>query len=232
MIPTYRQRARTRRALAAAAGYLAGLTDETAELIVVDDGSPPGERIATEDLPAGTRLLHYRPNRGKGAALRVGIAEASAGLIIVTDSDLPFALDAIPQTLRMLRQGADLVIGDRHHPESECDVEASWTRKLSSWAFTFAVQRLVGLDCRDTQCGYKGYRAAVAKELFSRLETERYAFDVEILSRATRAGYVIRRQPVRLIHDEDSAIRLHRDAPRVALDTLRIAWSAARGRYD
>jgi hypothetical protein len=50
--------------------------------------------------------------------------------------------------------------------------------------------------------------------------------------RAQKAGYQIRRLPVRLVHDEDSSVRLTRHAPRMLLDTLRIAWRERRGAYD
>ena len=94
------------------------------------------------------------------------------------------------------------------------------------------VKHLVGLDFPDTQCGYKGYRSAVAKKLFSRLETYSFAFEVEILARAVRAGYSIRRQPLQLVSDEDSSVRLSRHALGVALDTWRIGRRAARGQLD
>jgi len=93
------------------------------------------------------------------------------------------------------------------------------------------VQRWVGLDFADTQCGYKGYRAPAARALFTALELTSFAFEVEILLRARKAGYQIRRQPLRLVHNEDSSVRLSRHAPRMFLDTLRIGWRARRGAY-
>jgi dolichyl-phosphate beta-glucosyltransferase len=95
------------------------------------------------------------------------------------------------------------------------------------------VHHLLGLDFPDIQCGYKGYRAAVAKDLFERLEVASFAFEAEILLRALKAGYRVRRQPLQLLHNEDSSVRLTRHAPRMLLDTLRIAWRAKRQRaYD
>jgi len=104
-------------------------------------------------------------------------------------------------------------------------------RRLSSIAFTFAVNYLAGLRLPDTQCGYKGFRGPVARHLFTALEVRSFAFDVEVLLRARKAGYSIRRQPLRLVHNEDTSVRLSRHAPRMLLDTLRIAWRARRGAY-
>jgi dolichyl-phosphate beta-glucosyltransferase len=231
VIPAYNQRARTRQAAMEAAAFLAALPQERPELIVVDDGSRPGEEIRPGDLPAGTACIGLPHNVGKGGALKAGIGRARGDLIVFTDSDLPFSLDPLPTTLAWLRADADIVIGDRLLPESECEAPVTPMRRLSSAVFTFMVKRLCGLAFDDTQCGYKGYRGPVAKTLFAQLETTSFAFEVEVLLRATKAGYRIRRQPLRLVHNEDSSVRLSSHAPRMMADTLRIAWRNARGRY-
>jgi dolichyl-phosphate beta-glucosyltransferase len=224
VIPTYNQRERTRRATAEAAGFLAGLAGERPELIVVDDGSRPGEGTQAADLPPGTVFVGLPNNLGKGGALREGVARARGEYIVVTDSDLPFSLTPLPTTLAWLRAGSDIVIGDRLLAESEYHVTVTPLRRLSSAVYNFMVKRLCGLNLDDSQCGYKGYRAAVAKELFAALQTTSFAFEVEILLHALHAGYHLRRQPVRLVHDDDTSIRLSQHAPRMIVDTLRIAW--------
>ncbi len=231
MIPAYNQRRRTRQAAAESAEFLARHLGGAAELVVVDDGSRPGEVVDAGDLPPGTTLVCHPENRGKGAAIQSGVREARGEYIIFTDSDLPFSLDPIPTTLAWLREGADIVIGDRLLAESRAETEVAFARRLSSVVFTFMVNRLAGLALPDTQCGYKGYRAPVARALFACLEIKSFAFDVEILLRARKAGYQVRRQPLRLVHNEDSSVSLSRHAPRMFLDTLRIAWRARRGAY-
>lgn len=232
MIPTYNQRERTRRAVAEAASVLAAMPDERAELIVVDDGSRPGEGVRAEDMPPGAVFVGLTENLGKGGAVRAGMTRASGEYVVFTDSDLPFSLEPLPTTLRWLREGADVVIGDRLLPESECATEVTGMRRLSSAVFTFMVKGLCRLDYDDTQCGYKGYRAPVARALYSRLETTSFSFDVEILMRVKRAGYRVRRQPLRLVNNEDTSVRLSHHAPRMIADTLRIAWRGVRGHYD
>jgi glycosyltransferase involved in cell wall biosynthesis len=228
VMPTYNQRERTRRAAAEAASFLATLPGETPELVVVDDGSRPGAATQASDLPEGTVFVPLKENLGKGGALREGVARARGEYIVVTDSDLPFSLSPLPTTLAWLRGDADIVIGDRLLPESEYHVTVTPARRLSSAVYTFMVKRLCGLDLDDTQCGYKGYRGPIAKELFSQLRTTSFAFEVELLIYAGRAGYRVRRQPLRLVHDDDSSVRLSQHAPRMIMDTLRIAWRARR----
>jgi len=231
VIPFYNQRARARETAAEAARFLNEQFGERAELIVVDDGSIPGQAVEAEDLPPGVTLIRQPQNLGKGGAVRSGVARARGEFIVFTDSDLPFSLDPLPTTLAWLRDGTDIVIGDRLHPDSVCATQVTAVRQLSSVVYTWMVKRLAGLDFPDTQCGYKGYRAAVAKRLFGRLDVTTFAFEAEILLRAQKAGCRIRRQPLRLIHNEETSVRLSRHAPRMFLDTLRIAWRARRGRY-
>jgi dolichyl-phosphate beta-glucosyltransferase len=231
VIPAYNQRQRSLRSAATAMEHLRAEHGERAELIVVDDGSEAGQALEPGDLPAGAVLIRHPRNLGKGGAVRSGVARARGEYVVFTDSDLPFSLAPLATTLEWLREDADIVIGDRLHPESQAAIAVTPVRQLSSVVYTWMVNRLLGLDYPDTQCGYKGYRAAVAKDLFSKLEVTSFAFECEILLRAKYAGYRVRRQPLRLVHDEDSSVRLSRHAPRMLLDVVRIAWRARRGSY-
>jgi len=232
VIPSYNQRARTKHAAAAATEFLQARFLGRAELIVVDDGSLPGQTVEPGDLPPNVRLIQHQRNLGKGGAIRSGVIQAGGSYIVFTDSDLPFSLEPLEITLEWLRGGADIVIGERQRPTSPSAIEVTWARHLSSVTYTWVVHHLLGIEHPDIQCGYKGYRAAVAKDLFGRLEVTSFSFDAEIMIRALKAGYRVRRLPVRLVHNEDSSVRLTRHAPRMLLDILRIAWRARRGAYD
>jgi len=196
---------------------------------VVDDGSRPEEALAASDLPAATVFLRHDRNLGKGGALRTGVLRARGAYVVFTDSDLPFSLDPVPATLTALSEGADIVIGDRLHPDSVARVEVGPLRRLSSAVYTWMVHHALDLPFPDTQCGYKGYRLAVARDLFGRLRVTSFAFDAEILMRARAAGYRIVRQPVHLVHNEDSSVSLARHAPGMMLDMARLAIGRWRG---
>lgn len=232
IIPAYNQRARTGRAAVAVTEFFRARSFERTELIVVDDGSLPGQVVEPGDLPSNTMLIHHPRNLGKGGAVRSGVIQARGRYIVFTDSDLPFSLEPLATTIEWLRDRADIVIGERQRIASPSAIKVTWARQLSSVAYTWVVHHLLGLDYPDIQCGYKGYRAAVAKDLFGRLKVTSFAFEAEIMLRAQKAGYQIHRLPVRLVHDEDSSVRLTRHAPRMLLDILHIAWRARRGAYD
>jgi glycosyltransferase involved in cell wall biosynthesis len=224
VIPAFNQRARTVRSAERALRWLEERFPGRGELIVVDDGSREQEALAPADLPPGAVLVRHDRNLGKGAAIRSGVARARAAYVVFTDSDLPFGLDLVEGTLATLRSGADVVIGDRLHPESSATASVGPLRRLSSAVYTWLVNHALGLDYADTQCGYKGYRAAAAHELFGHLRVTSFAFDAELLLRAHAAGLRIVRQPVRLVHNEDSSVSLFRHAPGMLWDVARLAW--------
>jgi dolichyl-phosphate beta-glucosyltransferase len=232
ILPSYNQRARTGQAAAAAIDFFRSRLHERAELIVVDDGSLPSQTVAPGDLPLGVTLIRHRHNLGKGAAVRSGVLQATGSYIIYTDSDLPFSLEPIVATIDKLHDRADIVIGERQPEGSTIVTQITPIRRLSSIIYTWMVYRWLGLEYPDIQCGYKGYRAAVAKDLYGRLEITSFAFEAEILLRALKAGYRIHRLPLQLLQNEDSSVRLRRHAPEMVVDTLRIAWRVRRGAYD
>jgi glycosyltransferase involved in cell wall biosynthesis len=231
VIPAFNQRQQALESVHVAREHLDDVFGTRAELIVVDDGSKPDESLFSRDLPERTKLVKHVRNEGKGSAVRSGILEAQGEYVVFTDSDLPFTLEPLETTVTWLADGADVVIGDRLLPESECITDVTAMRRLSSVVFTFMVTRVVGLPFRDTQCGYKGYRRRPAHQLYARLNTLSFAFDVEILARALSLGYSIRRQPLRLTNNDASTVRLSRHAPRMLFDMTRIAWHTRFDRY-
>jgi len=224
VIPTFNQRTRTIQTAQQAERWLQARLGAGAEIIVVDDGSTAAPVLEAGDLPPGVQLVRHPRNLGKGGAVRTGVERARGAYIVFTDSDLPFSLDPLPTTLAWLRDGTDVVMGDRLHPESDAAVDVGALRKLSSIVYTWLVRHALGLDFADTQCGYKGYRAEIARALYGALEVTSFAFDAELLLRAKRAGYQIRRQPVRLVHDKESSVSLLRHAPAMLWDVARLAW--------
>jgi glycosyltransferase involved in cell wall biosynthesis len=224
VIPTFNQRVRTARSVKEAMRWLEDRFGGRSELIVVDDGSRSEEVLTSADVPPGVILICQDRNLGKGGAIRTGVAHAGGAYVVFTDSDLPFALEPIDATLATLRGGADVVIGDRLHPESSATTPVGALRRLSSAVYTWLVNHALGLDYADTQCGYKGYRSAAAHALFGHLRVTSFAFDAELLLRAHAAGYRVVRQPVRLVHNEDSSVRLLRHAPGMLWDVARLAW--------
>jgi glycosyltransferase involved in cell wall biosynthesis len=205
-----------------------GMSSET---VVVDDGGC--------DFPAhpwdsalNARLLRLPKNRGKGAAVAAGMGAATGHVCVFTDVDLPYDLELIPVIVEYVREyGFHVVVGDRTLPDSLYLTDLSFQRRLASELFSQFVGRLVTGGFFDTQCGLKGMRGDIARELFRLQRLERFSFDVELVYLALKHKLDIKRIPVQLRNNETSTVRLLRDASQAVLDVFRIKWYQMRGKY-
>ena len=194
--------------------------DET-EVLWVDDGSTDGTAAAAElaaaSLPNAS-VLQLKTNRGKGGAVRAGVERAKGKLIIFCDAD--FSIDAkhIADLVAAL-ETSDVAIGSRAVSGS---VEyGHGLRTLGGRAFNRLVNAITHLDLRDTQCGMKGFRADVARLLFATTAIDRFAFDVELLTRCRQFGFSVKEVPVAWDEIEGSSIRPFADPMSMLLDLTK-----------
>ena len=128
-----------------------------AEIIVADDGStdatPKAFAEAASQLPRGHLEYRYLGliHRGKGAAVRAGIAAAKGDPIMFLDADLTIPVDIIDRLVRALGDGADIAVASRYIPGSV--VRRPWWRSLLGVVFRRCVHLIVPVDVNDTQCG-------------------------------------------------------------------------------
>ena len=177
------------------------------EIILVSDGSRDGTVSRAQSNGDDTlRVLHYERNRGKGYALRTGLARARGEFVAFIDSDGdldPHELHRFIELMRLYR--ADLVVGSKRHSLSE--VSYPWTRRMMSWGYHVMVRVLFGLKVTDTQTGLKLVRRDVLATVLPRLVEKRFAFDLELLVAARRLGFRrIIEAPVRLNYRFTSTI--------------------------
>jgi glycosyl transferase family 2 len=195
---------------------------EETELLLVDDGS------WDETAATATKLLapfpHHRVislpvNRGKGAAVRAGVAAARGRSIAYMDADMAIDPRAVPLLLEGLRDH-DIAVGSRALRDSM--VETTYvTRSLMGHVFNRLVTAGTGLGLRDTQCGFKALRAPVARLLFGLVGIDRFAFDVELLLRAHRLGLAITEAPVQWKHVVGSTVQPLTDSVTMVTDAFR-----------
>jgi dolichyl-phosphate beta-glucosyltransferase len=136
-------------------------------------------------------------------------------------------LGALKTALKAFHENnCDIVTGSRDLPGSEVGSKLSMPRRLAGNIFSTIVQRMLDIDIKDTQCGFKGFKDTAAKRIFSQLETSGYAFDVEVFVRAKAQDMKICRIPVTLIKQAGSKIRLTRDPVFMLLELVKIARKA------
>lgn len=231
VLPCYRAAGLARASVARLAAFL-DAAELHWEVIVVDDG---GHDFTDDDWRGDprVRLVRLPKNRGKGAAVRAGMAVARGQVRVFTDVDLPYDLELLPVIVRHVREGGfHLVIGDRQLPGSSYRLDIGWRRRAASALFTAFVGTLVTRGLYDTQCGLKGVRGDVAELLFPMLRVNRFAFDVELIAIALRLGLRVERIPVQLRHNATSSVRILRDSTRGVVDLVRIKIHALRGKHE
>ncbi len=205
--------------------------DGPLEIVVVDDGSTDGTAEAARRAGADV-VVSLEANRGKGAAVRVGMLAASGRLRLFTDVDLAYPPGQLTSLIDALRDGVDVALGNRRHAEARTISRARPARAFASRMFN-AFTRLVLLRrYRDTQCGFKGFTADAAQEIFSRAVIDGFAFDVEVLYLVEHLGLTATEVPVTVDHSADTTVRLVAQSLQVVADIGRIRHRAAAGAYD
>ncbi|MBR2735702.1 MAG: glycosyltransferase [Firmicutes bacterium] len=191
------------------------------ELLLVDDGSTDesAERIR-ERLSEKVRLVRLDRNRGKGSAVRRGILAAQGRKIFYTDSDLAYGLDIILEMADRLDLGADLILGSRILADGGYG-DYPFIRTIASRFYSWIITVASGIAC-DTQCGIKGFRRECAFRIFEKVETEGYAFDLEVILLAEKEGMKIEEYPVVIINQGESQVDLLRSSLTMLRDMIRI----------
>lgn len=201
IVPCYNEEARIGRSLERLEAWLHEHLPGSYEIVIVNDGSTDLTSQVIEDVaskcPAMRHIAGY-PNRGKGHAVRRGMLEATGEVRIFTDADLATPPEEIVELMEALKI-APIAIGTRVHADGTDMRRGSQTvfRRALGKIFTFVASLLIGPGVPDTQCGFKGFRREAAEAIFSRLHTEGYVFDVEMLCLARSLGYSIIQVPVR-----------------------------------
>ncbi|HET9609554.1 MAG TPA: glycosyltransferase family 2 protein [Acidimicrobiales bacterium] len=160
----------------------------TAEVVIVDDGSTDG----TRDILAGlshprVRVLLQPHNQGKGAALRRGLAEATADYVVVQDADLeydPAEYGALVQPLA--DDLADVVYGSRFISSRPHRVLYFW-HSVGNRFLTTLSNMLTNLNLTDMETCYKAFRRDVIQSVL--VEEDRFGFEPEVTAKVARAGW-------------------------------------------
>jgi len=172
----------------------------TVHLYLVNDGSAAGIAPAEIEqlraaLPQFT-YLSYPANRGKGYALRAGVAATQEPICLFTDIDFPYEETSVAALYReLLTSHCDLAVGVR---DAEYYVHVPAARRRVSHLLRRLTRNLLHLPVSDTQCGLKGFNAT-GRSLFLQTTTNRYLFDLELIFLASRQLRVrVQAVPVRL----------------------------------
>ena len=184
IIPCYNEKATLKRLLEA----VRAAPGPEKEIIVVDDCSRDGTREIlkqeVENTELADQVLYHEVNRGKGAALRTGIAAATGDIVIIQDADLEYDPAEYPKVIGpILEEKADVVFGSRFVGAEPHRVVYFWHR-LGNAVLTLLSNMLTNLNLTDMETCYKAFRREIIQSLD--LKEDRFGFEPEVTAKVAR----------------------------------------------
>jgi len=227
IIPVYNEKAIIKNTIETTLNFLERNYSDY-ELIISDDGSTDEtEKIAKHITNPHLRVIGHKPNKGKGSAVREGVLAACGDIVVYTDADLAYGIEAVGELVTKLQSdGTEIAIGSRKlHPEGFEDYPV--IRLLASRFFSFLTGLLAGFHY-DTQCGLKAFSSQAAKKIFSCAVSDGFAFDFEVMMLAKGLALSVTQLPVKIINHRDSKVQVLRDSIRMFGDILKIRFAVSR----
>jgi dolichyl-phosphate beta-glucosyltransferase len=204
------------------------------EVIVVNDGSRDNTVEIVQDhmrKNSMLRLLENPGNRGKGYSVRNGMMHASGEVLLFSDADLSSPIEEAPKLLVEIAGGADIAIGSRWMQSELQRQRQPLYRQFFGRIFNLMLRLILGLQFKDTQCGFKVFTRRAALSIFPQQKIERWGFDPELLYLAKKYGFKIAEVPVAWAHSAGTRISPLRDGTRMVVELLKIRWNALTGKY-
>lgn len=199
-----------------------------AQVLVVDDNSPDGTGLYARQRALSEFRLHVlqRPAKlGIGSAyldaMRWALARPSFQTLVQMDTDLSHDAAELDALLAAVQAGADLVLGSRNIPGGGVSGWGPWRHTLSRGGSLYS-RWILGLPLHDLTSGYKVFtrRALEAIDL-SRVQSEGYAFQIEMTYRAHRAGLSIEEVPIRFVDRRAGESKM---SPAIIAEAVAVAW--------
>lgn len=191
VIPVYNEEAILEKNIVKLQGFLSQNKPCSYRIVIVDDGSTDKTPQIGKMLSQGDgRISFYRlAHRGKTNAIRYGWEGSRADILGFVDIDLCDNINRLPQVMKNISVGYDLVVGSRLLPESR--MQRRLARILVSKVYNFLIRVLFRIKLRDFQCGYKFIVKDAVNFMLPRIRSDNCFFDTELLLFASRHGFKI-----------------------------------------
>jgi dolichol-phosphate mannosyltransferase len=234
-VPTYNEHENLEPMVRALGAVLAGLGDD-GRVLVIDDASPDGTGELADRLAAKADFLdalHRERKEGLGPAYVAGFERALAGgaeLVGTIDCDFSHDPNDLPRLVEATSR-AGVALGSRYVAGGSTE---NWgaLRRLVSRGGSLYARALLGIPVRDPTSGFKVYRREVLEAILpARIDSRGYAFQIETVYRALRAGFTVEEVPIRFSDRAEGGSKM---GPGIVLEAVRrvpaLRIAAARGK--
>jgi len=231
IIPAYNEESRLPETLSQVAEFIASQPYETEVLIVNNNSTDRTEEIIQDYSSRVPQMKGlFEPQPGKGAAVRCGMLQTRGDYAFMCDADLSMPIAEVNRFLPPILEGYDLAIASREAEEA-VRFNEPLIRHLGGRLMNWLIQLTILPGLEDTQCGFKCFSRAAAKDLFNHQTLVGWSFDIELLYLARIRGYSIREVAIPWYFHQESKIHALRDALKILQDIRIIHHNSSQGIY-
>lgn len=229
VLPVFNEEKRLEKTFSHIEDFLKKRKIKTLEFIFVNDGSSDKSKKILLNFIKEKRkkkiiikLVNLKNNLGKGGALKAGVRKAKYSWILTSDIDFSVPLNEIEkwQTKKLISNQKNVYFGSRAQINSK--VDSKFYRKFIGNCLSIFISFFLGINIRDTQCGFKLYKKYIAKNIFSQLNFLGYEHDIEIVLLLKKKKIKIIELPVTWKHVPDSKVNILVDSLKTFVKILLI----------
>ncbi len=232
IVPAYNEKNRILRTLD---NIYKHFQNQNSEIIIVDDGSTDNTasfiEYEKENIGDNIKIISYKPNKGKGYAVKKGVEKAQGEFILFTDADNSTPIEEFKKLFAGLQKGFDIAIGSRYLKNSDVKIKQNILRILIGRLGNLLIQLLLVKNIKDTQCGFKLFKNKIAKNIFTQQTIYGWGFDMEILAIAQLFKYKIIEIPVDWYNSADSKFSPIKDTFQTLSELIKIKINLITGKY-
>lgn len=161
------------------------------EIIIIDDKSTDGTREMLNSFSAGYKIIYKEKNEGKGAAVKIGMREATGDILIIQDADLEYNPNQYPEILKpIIEDKADVVYGSRFISSKPHRVLYFWHYVGNRMLTTFS-NILTNLTFTDIETCYKVFNRGAVNYIKDKLTSKRFGIEPEITALVAKGKFRI-----------------------------------------
>ena len=168
------------------------------------------------------KYIKYKKNIGKGFAIKKGILNSKKEWMLICDADMSVNPNQIDKWVKKnyIKNENIAYFGSRNHSLSK--IKTSITRRFLGSLFNFVIYFLFRIKIKDTQCGFKLFNRTYAYNVFKKLKSYRFSFDVELVILLKENNITIKELPIEWVHKEGSKLNIIYDIPKMMIDIIKI----------